>query len=470
MPVLGTGGRLILKRTKAAPCVINKADINTDTGLINTICSDYWSGDKVKICSSNDLPIFDDGSAEIDISVVATYFDDPQVLDLKENRDHITALNDVFYKTAAEEYPTGRGGDNADFYYRGGPGSDPPEPPVGGSACVTGYICVNELGQVKLYTDRCAGLACCGPTTLDFVPGAELMKWDSITIEHEDFDWEVLCGIQDYSIEFEAPNLETTSVGQKFGESVKSLVNGGGSCNFYVERACNAEGTDNSTELLQLLMMTEKGCEAEARFIVYQKDGDCSKPNCGELLPGTLYYESNILVTQTAINVRPTEMVAGSCNWVTTGTIKMLQAPNGGSWKLTSDDFNDGKAIANGFYYDQGGCPGSNNSPQLSWASGVTPDVATWRLRCIDKSANDFVHWSVDNIPAATTSIAQNGAWPAGVTINDTGWDTAVRANGWGGPCPPAGTGTHTYRITVDAMSASNEILRSVRLTFTAAP
>jgi hypothetical protein len=39
-----------------------------------------------------------------------------------------------------------------------------------------------------------------------------------------------------------------------------------------------------------------------------------------------LYYEADILVTQTAVNLRPTEMVAGTAQFVTTGEIRLVAA------------------------------------------------------------------------------------------------------------------------------------------------
>ena len=74
---------------------------------------------------------------------------------------------------------------------------------------------------------------------------------------------------------------------------------------------------------MKLLLMTEKGCKAEAEFWMIDR------PGCGvdcDILRGDLYYAADILVTQNAINVRPTEMVAGTANFVTTGEIRLIEA------------------------------------------------------------------------------------------------------------------------------------------------
>ena len=121
---------------------------------------------------------------------------------------------------------------------------------------------------------------------------------------------------------------------------------------------------------------------------------------------------------------------------------------------ITSDAIaNTGDVIADG-YRNQGMCGGNNDSPQLTWTvTGANTDVASFRLRCLDEDASNFVHWSVDGIAAATGSIAENAAWSganAGVTVNATDFPPGGdRANGWGGPCP---MGTfHTYNIQITA-------------------
>lgn len=324
MPVLGTGGRLRLKREEAAPVKFTPSDLDAN-GTLAFSGQQYWSGDEVKLTSPFNLPFFDDNGIPLSVDTVATYFDSR--LFLAQNRDQITALSDDFYKKGAESYPADAAHQNdaAFFYYQGDGSSGVIEPPPPGSNEIIGYISITPLGRLKLYDTRCEALAGCGAGVLDrWQYGGKVLGWNEITMAQDNFNWEVLCGIQDYEVEFDAPNIETTAVGEKFGESVKSLVNGGGSCNFFIDRECLADGVNNSTELMQLLMMTEKGCKAEAEFYLLSNPGKCPQAICGPI-PGSLYYKASILVTQVAINVRPTEMLAGTCQWVTTGEIKLLQ-------------------------------------------------------------------------------------------------------------------------------------------------
>ena len=79
--------------------------------------------------------------------------------------------------------------------------------------------------------------------------------------------------------------------------------------------------------LMQLLLMTEQGCKASAQFYVLQRCGDCGTDPCTGLIAGDLYYETDLLITQTAINMRPTELVVGTAQFVSTGPIKLKEAP-----------------------------------------------------------------------------------------------------------------------------------------------
>jgi hypothetical protein len=77
--------------------------------------------------------------------------------------------------------------------------------------------------------------------------------------------------------------------------------------------------------LMQLLMMTEKGCEASAEFWLMTGNAPCDSL-CGRI-DGGLYYACDILVTDTAVNLRPKDLVAGTASFVSTGEIKLLVAP-----------------------------------------------------------------------------------------------------------------------------------------------
>ena len=121
--------------------------------------------------------------------------------------------------------------------------------------------------------------------------------------------------------------MDTTAVSEKWGEAVKSLVSGGGSTEFFVDRTCHDDDHDNGLMLMKLLLLTTKGCKASAQFWMLDRGDKCGQDGCTGLINGDLYYEADILVTQTAVNLRPTELVVGTAQFVTTGEIKLMEAP-----------------------------------------------------------------------------------------------------------------------------------------------
>lgn len=106
--------------------------------------------------------------------------------------------------------------------------------------------------------------------------------------------------------------------------------------------------------------------------------------------------------------------------------------------------------------YNGGACKGENISPQLTWAH---PPAGTksYAITIYDESAptgSGWWHWLVVNIPLHVTELPSNAGnitaklLPAGAlqTMTDFG------APGYGGPCPPPGTGIHKYVVTVHAL------------------
>ena len=390
MAVLGSGGRLELRREAPSPCVILPEDLNLGSNSLNLGCEGYWPGDKVVISSPDGLPIIINGKPGRWDGVASSF---QNVLYVADNRDHITAANHQFYKDTGEEYPSGQAKDDAWFYYRGDKAGDEQ------TTQLEGYLCIDSLGRAKLYSSRCEGLACCGEPLLVLTDNSAKIDFDYIVINQagtgeyqnaitkcfgeigeyifndiaddtSSFDpnraidsicadpplylnpvagadefanadvqprgsvnkgphplWVILCEIREWSLELDAPAVDTTGVGEKFGESVKSLVTGGGSADFFIDRKCMDDEKDNGLYLMQLLLMTQmEGCKAKAKFFMISrpyKEDDCA-PTCASA-PGSLWYETEILVTRNAVNLRPTQLVAGTAQFVTVGEIRLNQ-------------------------------------------------------------------------------------------------------------------------------------------------
>jgi Raf kinase inhibitor-like YbhB/YbcL family protein len=127
---------------------------------------------------------------------------------------------------------------------------------------------------------------------------------------------------------------------------------------------------------------------------------------------------------------------------------------------LASGTF-DTKFILNGF-----GCKGLNISPALQW-SNVPAGTQSFDLQVQDidaETGGGLWHWSVYNIPATVTRLAQGaGNLAATLPVPATGglndfYNTGVTGgnNNYGGPCPPVGDKPHRYVFTLYAVGVPN--------------
>ena len=134
--------------------------------------------------------------------------------------------------------------------------------------------------------------------------------------------------------------------------------------------------------------------------------------------------------------------------------------------------FNPGGVIPTEFKYRISGqcATGSNSFPKLVW-SNVPAGTKSFVLIVEDPVGSNWVHLNLYNIPKTVVEIPKITdssptnhltSFSAYGSTGQTSWST----NGWGGPCPPNGTGKHTYFFKLYAMriasiSAINKLTRS---------
>lgn len=380
MPVLGSGGRVLFKRPSLNTIEVEPENFNSSCSSFNVDSSGLWNGDRVCI---TDITL--EGELPANTGAFASY--QGSRFALGPNRDHIDSNKDSFYKNDSECYPDDACGDAANFYAVNGVGE---VPEAGNERCF--FVNIDGFGRLRLFNDRCSAIAGCTGSSVplaQFPLVESLLLHPPGTAEYQNASWEcifdlcqvptgeygfsdvvdsqtnvsicasaplydfpvagtneydnadvqprgtsdvpqALCDLREYSLNLDAPAIDTTLVGEKFGENIKSLVRGGGSFEFFIDRNCLGDDKeDASWMLLNLLMLTEGGCsgnpiETEAWFYLYEQD--CNASNCFPPIGGSLYYKAKILITQAAVNVRPTELIAGTAEFVTTGPLQLLQA------------------------------------------------------------------------------------------------------------------------------------------------
>ena len=119
------------------------------------------------------------------------------------------------------------------------------------------------------------------------------------------------------------------------------------------------------------------------------------------------------------------------------------------SLTVTSAGFTDGGDLPDAQVQAKG-----NRSPQLSW-SGAPEGTKSFAITCSDPDAptgSGFWHWTVANIPADVTELAEGAAVPKGAVEGRTDFGEP----GFGGAAPPPGHGPHRYIFTVFAVDVGS--------------
>jgi Raf kinase inhibitor-like YbhB/YbcL family protein len=124
---------------------------------------------------------------------------------------------------------------------------------------------------------------------------------------------------------------------------------------------------------------------------------------------------------------------------------------NAQSMSLTSSEIKEGGTIANEQVFKGFGCAGGNVSPGLSW-SGAPSGTKSLAVSIYDPDAptgSGWWHWVVFNIPPNVTSLPKGAGdlktklMPKGAIQSRTDFG----ADGYGGPCPPAGFDLHFHTL-----------------------
>jgi hypothetical protein len=148
-------------------------------------------------------------------------------------------------------------------------------------------------------------------------------EWDDITIEQAAPPRKFVAGIREWNLDMDCAAIDTTPIGVRFGENICDLVTGAGSLRFLMERRSD-DAIMNALDLLNLLLLTGPGSKVAAQFwLVANFDADC----WSGLLPGSIYYEANILIVASSVKVTPDALLEGAVNFATTEEVSLRISP-----------------------------------------------------------------------------------------------------------------------------------------------
>lgn len=136
----------------------------------------------------------------------------------------------------------------------------------------------------------------------------------------------------------------------------------------------------------------------------------------------------------------------GSTTSSTASTVApSLDSADGGAetevFTLFSAAFVDGGTIP-----ERSTCDGEDLSPPLDWVG--TPPAAGLAIVVRDRDAGGFVHWVLTGIDPTVHGLGEGGI-PESAVEAENGFGRV----GWAGPCPPEGSGPHTYDIVLHALA-----------------
>ncbi|HEY3778906.1 MAG TPA: YbhB/YbcL family Raf kinase inhibitor-like protein [Rhizomicrobium sp.] len=122
------------------------------------------------------------------------------------------------------------------------------------------------------------------------------------------------------------------------------------------------------------------------------------------------------------------------------------------SMELTSSDFRDGTTLSLAQVNSR--CGGENRSPALAW-SGAPAGTKSFALTLFDPDARGgrgFWHWVMVDIPASATGLGEGAGTGKGLPGGAVQAANDFGEAGYGGACPPTGSGVHHYVFTLYAI------------------
>lgn len=135
--------------------------------------------------------------------------------------------------------------------------------------------------------------------------------------------WLMQCDLTGWVFEMDATQLDQEAIGQAFGEYAKGSLRGAGSLNGEMDHS-RVTGEQSGLGMLRLMMLTQQGSKARARFQLVDQRSSTVAGHVKE----RIFYETDILLGKTAVNTSATDVILISAQFVATGQIRLAkQAP-----------------------------------------------------------------------------------------------------------------------------------------------
>jgi hypothetical protein len=344
MPVLGVGGVLELRRELPNAVAVSPAAVRTHVNAIDLSEDGFWTGDAVWVWGPRGLPFDLNNDGRPDLrggfgmffgSALGLY--GARAARLQSGASKWFGPEPPFQTPADQPNLTGAqlfvfrdSLDRLSFYRTLADALDgEPEERLPVYPADFGLLLIAPAGGPG-YQERLAP-AYPDLAAYRFPEGDSEQRLEQITTaalpepagDDDTRPWRFLAEMDEWELELNAAEVDTTALGQRFGESTRALVTGGGRINFFINRFETEYETD-ATFVARLLTLLDKGCKAEATFKLTRPSPKHEYRAGYSRLPQTgSAYKAELMFTRNSVSTRADDVIRGSANFVTVGRIKL---------------------------------------------------------------------------------------------------------------------------------------------------
>lgn len=182
------------------------------------------------------------------------------------------------------------------------------------------YVFIDELGGVKLYDNFDDSLEG-GADGL--VPLTAIARDIPIRVIVRDRDSRLLACVTEYEINTSREAVDFTSLGDQYRQQYSSLITGSGRVTAQWDYVNNS-GYEPIQYMMQLVLRTEIGSSFRGKFYIKSADTAASAGSFdASQLNDALWWEFDALVTNSATNFLPGDIIVSTIDFVATGAIRL---------------------------------------------------------------------------------------------------------------------------------------------------
>ena len=178
----------------------------------------------------------------------------------------------------------------------------------------TGYVHVDEVGGIRLYSTFALALAGGSTNSLALVAPSATKQ---ITITTRTDLFKCVAQVKSFDMTTSRELVQTTSLSQEFQSQYEAgLISGQGrmSC-FWEHQTGTSETLEFSVYLARLVLRLQQGARFRGKFYIYKNEQNQS----------SVWYECDCIVSSVQVSVEPGEAIVTEVDFVTTGLITLRE-------------------------------------------------------------------------------------------------------------------------------------------------